>query len=71
MNGILITSNPRFALRNSHLAELVISSIELSDTGQYECRTDHTIRYIVHLLAVKRESSSPELMHSKDRRSLR
>jgi hypothetical protein len=52
MNGKLISSNPRLMIRNQHSSELVIKMVELADEGQYECQTDETINYIVHLIVV-------------------
>ncbi|CAF3904359.1 unnamed protein product [Rotaria sp. Silwood2] len=52
MNGILISNNPRLMIKNLHPFELTIESIELSDEGQYECRTDQIINYIVHLIVI-------------------
>lgn len=52
MNGKLISTNPRFAMRNVHSSELMISSVEFSDEGQYECRTDEIINYILQLIVV-------------------
>ncbi len=52
MNGKLVSSNPRLMIKNHHSSELVIKSIELSDEGQYECRTDQNINYIVHLIVI-------------------
>jgi hypothetical protein len=52
MNGKLVSSNPRLMIKNHHSSELVIKSIELTDEGQYECRTDQNINYIVHLIVI-------------------
>jgi hypothetical protein len=52
MNGKLVSNNPRLMIRNQHSSELIIKFIELSDEGQYECRTDQTINYIAHLIVV-------------------
>ncbi|CAF0758680.1 unnamed protein product [Rotaria sp. Silwood1] len=52
MNGILISNNPRLMIKNPHSFELAIKLIELSDEGQYECRTDQIINYIVHLIVI-------------------
>ncbi len=52
MNGILISNNPRLIIKNDHSTELLIKSIELSDEGQYECRTEQIINYIFHLVVM-------------------
>jgi hypothetical protein len=52
MNGKLVSSNPRLMIKSNYSSQLVIKSIELSDEGQYECRTDQTINYIVHLTVI-------------------
>jgi len=62
MNGILVSNNPRLMIKNHHSSELVIKSIELSDEGQYECRTDETINYMVHLIVINCNFSSYSIL---------
>jgi hypothetical protein len=50
MDGKLVSNNPRLMIKNNDSSELVIKSIQLSDEGQYECQTDQTVNYIVHLI---------------------
>jgi len=52
MNGKLVSNNPRFDIQNSYSSNLMIQSVELSDEGQYECRTDETIQYIAQLTVI-------------------
>ncbi|UJR25016.1 hypothetical protein I4U23_006377 [Adineta vaga] len=52
LNGLLISDNPRLIINNQSSTEFVIQSLELSDQGEYECRTDEILIYILHLLVV-------------------
>ncbi|CAF3755275.1 unnamed protein product [Rotaria magnacalcarata] len=52
MNGMIISNNPRLIMKNAHSSELIIKLIESFDEGHYECRTDHLINYIVHLMVI-------------------
>lgn len=52
MNGMLISNNPRLTMKNAYSSELTINSIQFSDEGDYECRTNQIINYIVHLIVI-------------------
>lgn len=56
MNGKIVSTNPRLIIKNSHSSELTIKAIELSDEGQYECRTDRIVNYMIHLTVVNCKS---------------
>ncbi|CAF1207632.1 unnamed protein product [Adineta ricciae] len=53
LNGVLISDNPRLTINNRSSTKLIIEDIDLSDQGEYECRTNEIIIYLFHLMVVK------------------